>query len=103
MEDRFNGLDLDADPSANKFESNQTDVGLWPNIDFADLDSTSNILTRCTVRRKLNGSSRPIGSNNNNNMQITETDIENRRKHESRLFIHVLKNELRKNGNGTKE
>ncbi|KAL2719722.1 myb-like protein X [Vespula maculifrons] len=100
MEDRFY---LDADPSANKFKSNQTDGGLWPNIDFANLDSTSNILTRCTVRRKLNGSSRPIGSNNNNNMQITETDIENRRKHESRMFIHVLKNELRKNGNGTKE
>ncbi|KAL2719947.1 hypothetical protein V1477_021094 [Vespula maculifrons] len=35
-------------------------------------------------------------------MQITESDIENRKKYESRMFIHVLKNELRKNGNGTK-
>ncbi|KAL2719893.1 hypothetical protein V1477_021040 [Vespula maculifrons] len=60
------------------------------------------MLTRCTVRRKLNESSRAIGNNNNNNMEITETNIENRNKYDSRMFIHGLKNELRKNGNGTK-
>ncbi|KAL2719926.1 hypothetical protein V1477_021073 [Vespula maculifrons] len=35
-------------------------------------------------------------------MQITESDIENKKKYESRMFIHVLKNELKKNRNGTK-
>lgn len=41
-------------------------------------------------------------NNDNNIMEITQTNIENRNECESRKCIHGLKNELRKNRNGTK-
>ncbi|KAF7380340.1 hypothetical protein HZH68_016205 [Vespula germanica] len=41
---------LDADHSTDKSNSNQIDVGLWSNIDFANLDLISKITN--TVYRK---------------------------------------------------
>ncbi|KAF7380336.1 hypothetical protein HZH68_016201 [Vespula germanica] len=50
IDDRFY---LDADDFADKFKSNHTDVGLWSNIDFPNLDFTSKIPN--TVYRKKEG------------------------------------------------
>ncbi|KAL2711493.1 myb-like protein X [Vespula squamosa] len=67
--------------SRGKFNSNRNDVDAWRIIDSANLDWNSEILKTMGSR---NGVNRTTDTDNNDNMEITENNIANRKDYERR-------------------
>ncbi|KAL2715901.1 myb-like protein X [Vespula squamosa] len=81
------------DDSRDKFNFNQKDVGVWLIIDLANLNLNSKIPNTMYRKNEIKW----MIETNNNNMEITENNIEIRIDYDSERFNHGLKNEFRRN------